>query len=182
MHGRRLRAFASSIIVASGVVLLTVGPSAAATCTLTAPATAPIGSPLTISATGFPASAAVDVSITVEGKTPDTFTTQSDAAGTFEINFQPEASDKGLMSVVARSGAGCTAQVEIAVGVPASQSTPAPTADGGVDAAGGAPPPTTDAAPALTGTTGQGSAIWLGLLLLALGIGGLIVSKPVRSR
>jgi hypothetical protein len=182
MHERRLRAFVTSIIVASGVILLTVGPGVAATCTLTAPSSAPIGSPLIISATGFPASAAVDISITVEGKTPDTFTTQSDAAGTFKINLQPEASDKGLTSVVASSGAGCTAQVEIAVGIPASESTPEPIAGGGVEAGSGAPPPTTDAAPALTGATGQGTAIWLGLLLLALGIGGLIVSKPARSR
>ena len=180
MHAGRLRALVSSIFVASGVILLAVVPGAAATCTLTAPATAAIGSPLTISATGFPASAAVDISITVEGKTPDTFTTQSDAAGTFKINLQPEASDKGLTSVVASSGAGCTAQIEIAVGIPAS--TPEPTDDSGVAAASGGPPPTTDAAPALAGAAGQGTAIWFGLLLLALGIGGLIVSKPVRSR
>jgi hypothetical protein len=180
MHARRLRAFVGSIIVSSGVILLTVGPGAAATCTLTAPASVAIGSALTISASGFPASAAVDISITVEGKTPDTFTTQSDAGGSFEINLQPEASDKGLTSVVASSGSACTAQVEIAVGIPAS--TPEPTADGGVEAGSGSPPPTTDAAPALTSTTGQGTAIWLGLVLLALGIAGLIVSKPVRSR
>ena len=109
-------------------------------------------------------------------------------SGKFAINLQPEASDKGLTSVTASSGAGCTAQVEIAIGIPASAETPAPTDDGGVAAAGGgttgggAPPPRTDAASTLTGASGQGTAIWLGLLLLALGIGGLIVSKPARSR
>lgn len=180
MHARRLRALVSSVIVSSGVILLTVGPGAAATCTLTAPASVAIGSTLTISASGFPASTAVDISITIEGKTPDTFTTQSNAAGTFELNLQPEPSDQGLTTVVATSGADCTAQVEIAVGTTAS--TPKPTRDSGVAAGGEAPPPTTDAAPALTGTTGQGTAIWLGLVLLALGLGGLIASKPVRSR
>lgn len=179
MHAGRLRALVSSILVSSGFILLTVGPGAAATCTLTAPASVAIGSDLTISASGFPASSAVDISITIEGKTPDTFTTQSDAAGTFEINLQLEASDKGLTTVVASAGAGCKAQVEVAVGT--TVSTPEPTTDSGVAAGGGAPP-TTDAAPALTGSTGPGSAIWLGLLLLAIGIGGLIVSKPVRSR
>jgi hypothetical protein len=180
MHARRLRALVSSIIVSSGVILLTVGPSAAATCSLSAPASVAIGSALTISATGFPASAAIDISITVEGKAPDTFTTQSDPTGKFQINLQPEAADQGMTTVKAASGADCTAEVVVAVGV--TPSTPEPTVDSGVAAGGGAPPPTTDAAPALTGTTGPGTAIWLGLLLVALGIGGLIVSKPARSR
>jgi hypothetical protein len=180
MHARRLRALLSSIIVSGGVVLLTVGPSAAATCGLSAPASVAIGSALTISATGFPVSAPVDISITIEGKAPDTFTTQSDPTGKFAINLQPEAADQGMTTVTATSGTDCTAQAVIAVGV--APSTPEPTDDGGVAAGGGAPPPTTDAAPALTSTTGQGTAIWLGLLLFALGIGGLIVSKPARSR
>ena len=179
MHARRLRAFISSALVASWVVLLTVGPSAAATCTVTAPASVAIGAALLIEGAGFPASTGIDVSITIDGGSPDQFTAQSDASGAFKVDLTPEASEAGSWTVVATAGAGCSAHVVIAVG--ASVATPE-ASDEGTAAAASAPPPTTDAAPVLTGTTGQGSAIWLGLVLLGLGIGGLVVSKPARSR
>lgn len=187
MNARRFRALLSSIIVSSGVILLTVGPGAAATCTLAAPASVAIGTALSISGTGFPANTGVDVSITIDGGAPDTFTAQSDAGGAFSVDLTPEASEAGSWTVVATAGAGCSGQVVIEVGTP--NPTPEPSSDGGAagetagEAAGAtAPPPTTDTASALTGTAGQGTAIWLGLVLLALGIGGLIVTKPVRSR
>ena len=175
----RGRAFVGSSIVSTGLLLLTVGPAGAATCTLTAPASVAIGDALTVEGSGFPASTAIDVTITVADASPDTFTTQSDAAGTFAVVLTTEPSDKGQTTVAATAGPGCSDQVVISVGEPADV-TPQPSRDGAVAASSGAPP--TDAVSMLTGAVSQGNAAWLGLVLLSLGIGGLILTKPARSR
>jgi len=183
MDGRRIRALGTSMFLISGVLSVAVSPTAAATCTLTAPASVAIGSALTIEGAGFPASTAVDVSITIEGGSPDEFTAQSGAAGTFAINLTPEESEKGDWTVTATAGAGCSAQVVIKVGTSSGGATPGPSNDGAAGAGAGSPPPRTDSAPvSLTGATGPGISLWLALSLLSAGIGGLILTKPARGR
>lgn len=181
MHALRIRSLVSSILLLGALLGIAASPTAAATCTLTAPASAEIGARLTIAASGFPASAPVEVSVTIEGQAPDTFTTQSDAAGAFEINLMPEAADRGQTTVAATAGAGCSASVVIAVGT--APVAPAPEASDAGVAGAGAEPPTTDGASlgaAPTGLTGAGA--WLALILLAAGIGGLLLTRPARSR
>jgi hypothetical protein len=181
MHASRIRSLIGSVLLLGGLLGIAASPTSAATCTLTAPASAAIGSRLTVSAAGFPASAPVEVSITIEGKTPDTFTTQSDASGAFEINLMPEASDRGQTTVAATAGAGCAAEVVIAVGT--APLTPTPEAsDAGVAGAGAEPPRTDGASPSADATPMTGVGVWLAFILLAAGIGGLLLTRPVRSR
>ena len=150
----------------------------AASCTLTAPETVEIGSPITIAGSGFPASTSVDVSLTIEGGSPDTFSVVSDSGGTFQINLTPEASDEGITTVIATAGPGCTAQVVFAAG--GSVAIPEPTQDAGDTGAA----PRTDAAP------GPGpwapsarTTLWLlAFLTLAVGVAGLVVTRHGRRR
>lgn len=178
MHARWSRAFVGSIFFSTWIILLTVGPTGAATCTLAAPASVAIGASLTVEGSGYPASTAVDVTVTLEGGSPDSFTTQSDPAGTFQVILTTEPSDKGQTTVVATAGAGCSDQVVIAVGEPAVVA-PQPTVDG---TAAGSGAPSTDTAAGIAAAGGAANAIWFGLLLLSLGAGGLLLTRPARSR
>jgi hypothetical protein len=186
MHGRRTRALITSAFLLSGVASVAVSPVAAATCTLTAPASVSIGSTLTIDGSGFPASTAVDVSITIEGGSPDEFSAQSDATGAFQISLTPEAADAGMTTVVASAGAGCSAQVVVAVGTTTGGGTPEPTEAGaagaGAEPSGGQPPTTDGVSASQTAPASSGVAAWLALILLSAGIGGLLLTRPARSR
>jgi len=186
MHGRRTRALITSAFLVSGVVSVAVSPVGAATCTLTGPASVSIGSTLTIEGAGFPASTAVDVSITIEGGSPDEFSAQSDSAGAFQINLMPEAADEGITTVVASAGAGCSAQVVVAVGTTAEGGAPEPS-DAGAAGEGsestGAQPPATDGDPLAPSTRARpGVTAWLALILLSAGIGGLLFTRSARRR
>jgi hypothetical protein len=179
MEARRARILIASIGISAMALAVWATPVAAA-CALSAPDTVDIGSPLVVEGSGFPASSTVDVSITVDGGTPDEFSVQTDASGGLLINLTPESSDAGLTTIVASSGAGCTVQVVVGVGVPAP--TDAPVATGGTAEADS--PPRTDAAdPASMSSPFTLSPAWLlaGFLFL-VGVGGLYATRPVRRR
>jgi len=178
MAAGRVRVLVGSVFSAALVMSLFVTPAAAA-CALSAPAAVDIGSPLTITGSGFPASSTVDVSMTIDGGSPDEFTVPSDASGTIAFSLTPEAIDAGMTTVVASSGADCTAEAVIAVGVEATTETPEST-----DAGGGATAPRTDGIPASPDNPGgTSSRPWLmASLLFLLGLGGLYATRPARSR
>jgi hypothetical protein len=183
MDTRRARILVATIFSVSLAIPLLVAPAAAATCTLAAPGTVAIGTPLAIQGSGFPASSTVDVSLTVEGGSPDQFTVQSDASGAFQINLTPEAADAGKTTVVATAGAVCTAQVTFTVGASGGTATPKPT-QAGAGAGAATTAPRTDAEAAVEGgTSGPAPTAWqLALLMLFLGLGGLMATLPARSR
>jgi hypothetical protein len=179
MNLRQLRIVVGSISSATLLLSVFVTPVAAA-CALSGPASVDIGSALTITGSGFPATTTVDVSMTVDGGSPDEFTVESDGVGGFAINLTPEAADAGLTTVVATAGAGCTAQVIIGVGVPAPAVTAQPTSD--AEAADA--PPRTDA-DAITTSSAPAShpAAWLlAAIMILLGLGGLFATRPARNR
>lgn len=185
MDARRPRILVVTIFSVLLATPLLVAPAAAATCTLAAPATVAIGTPLAIVGSGFPASSTVDVSLTIEGGSPDQFTAQSDANGAFQINLIPEAADAGTTTVVATAGAGCTARVVFTVGASTAAATPEPEpTEAGATADAEAPAPRTDvAATVRAGATGAPLTAWLvAVLMLAVGLGGLIATRPARSR
>lgn len=186
MMGRRTRQI-STLTVAGGLLALVVtAPAAAADCVLSAPSTVDIGSDLAIEGSGFPANAAVDVSISIEGGPTDDLAVQSNASGAFTINLTPESADEGVTTVVATSGPDCRAEVVIGVGVPA------PAAASGGEAAGESAPDaggTEAGAPRTDGVSGAPTSgerplvLWLlAGALIGLGIGGRYASRPSRSR
>lgn len=183
MDARRARILVVTVFSVSLLTPLLVVPAAAATCTLTAPATGAIGTPLAIAGSGFPASTSVDISLTIEGGSPDEFTAQSDANGAFQINLTPEAADEGTTTVVATAGAGCTAQVVFTVGDSSATVTPEPT-EAPAGAGAEATPPRSDAAATVPArTTGAPLTAWVvAVVMLAFGVGGLIATRPARSR
>jgi hypothetical protein len=182
MDATRARIRVAAVLSASLVIPLLASPAAAATCTLSAPATVAIGAQLVIKGSGFPASASVDIAISIDGGSPDEFTVQSDGTGAFEINLTPEAADAGQTTVVATAGSDCTAQVVIAVGVAPATSAPAPTDTGAGEGSEGTPP-RTDATAVVEAASGAPASVWLmATLLFFLGLGGLIVTRPARSR
>lgn len=182
MIARRLRRISTLTVGGGLLALLFAAPAAAADCVLSAPATVDIGSNLAIAGSGFPASTAVDVSISIEGGATDDLTVQSNASGAFTLNLTPESADQGVTTVVATSGADCRAEVVIGVGVPA------PAAEGGDEAAGeaggaGAGAPRTDSVFGGAPTGERPLVLWLVAgVLLGLGIGGRYASRPARSR
>jgi hypothetical protein len=163
-------------------------PAAAAACALSAPAYINVGTQLTVAGTGFPASANVDITITVAGGSPDGFSIQSDAAGAFQIVSTPEALDIGATTVEAAAGSSCTARVTytvLAAGATPPPATPKPTDEsGGGDTGGtGAAPgaPRTDAQG--FGSTGAGLGTWaLAFALVAIGGASLLLTRSPRRR
>ena len=189
MDAKRARILVVTIFSVSLLTPLSVAPAAAATCTLTAPATVAVGTPLGIVGSGFPASSSVDISLTLEGSSPDEFAVQSDASGTFQISLTPEAADAGKTTVVATAGAGCTAQVVFTVGGSGGAVTPKPTqapelTEAPAGAGAEATPPRSDAAATVQArTTATPLTAWLvAVLMLVIGLGGLIATRPARSR
>lgn len=201
MDARRV-GFASATVIASLFALLLAAPVAVAAdgCTLTAPATVKVGTPLSINGSGFPVSSSVDISLTLAGGTPDEFAVQSDAGGAFVISLTPEPEDVGSTTVVAKAGTVCTAQVTFTVTgaapTPAPTPTPAPssgteaTAAPGGDVGGAtggngeATPPRSDTTVTAAGpSAGPSPTLWaLALIILAIGVGGLVVTGRSRSR
>lgn len=180
MDARRVRILVGSICSAGMLMSLLVTPAAAA-CALSAPDSVDIGSPLNIQGSGFPASTTVDVSITIEGGSPDEFTVQSDASGGFAIGLTPEAADTGITTVVASAGADCTAQTVIAVGVDVVAETPEPTAE--AEGVGAAPPRSDGEDLGQDRAPGASTLPWLmGGLMFLLGIGGVYATRPARKR
>jgi hypothetical protein len=177
MAVRQTRILIGSILLA-GFLLPAFAAPVAAACGLSAPASVAIGSLLEIHGSGFPADAIVEVSISIEGGASDEFTVPSDGNGAFVISFTPEAADTGLTTVTASTGAACTADAVIGVGVPA------PTAPQGSESGGtGAAAPPTDGLgnPGLGDTTSSRPWVLAGVLFV-IGLGGLYLTRPARSR
>lgn len=181
MDARRVRILTGSVFAATLMLSAFAAPVAAA-CALNAPASVDIGSPLTIEGSGFPANATVDISITIEGGSPDEFTTASDATGAFAINFTPEAADAGLTTVAASGGSGCSVQSVIAVGIEVAPApvapAPAATDEPGAEDA----PPRTDGLEAPVASSSASGPWLLASVLFVLGLGGLYLTRPARSR
>ncbi len=184
MIAGRARMLSASLL---GIALLlpsSVVPTSAATCTLNAPATVNVGMPLDIKGADFPASSTIDVSIGLEGATPDEFSVQSDSGGAFTISLTPELSDVGKTTVVATAGSACTAQAVFTVTGTATTPTPvatpsprepAPTAAGR--------PPRTDTEPRVPGAPNGPMTTWaLALVVLLIGAGGVLTTRRARQR
>lgn len=182
MDARRVRILIASVGTATLLMSVAATPVAAA-CALNAPDSVDIGSQLIITGSGFPASTNVDVSLTIEGGAPDEFSVRSDASGSLQITLTPEAADAGITTVAATSGADCTVQVVVAVGVPVPTVSPEPPSGGTDGVTSGGPAPRTDADLASGTTSGAPSTGWLlASLLLLIGVGGRYATRPVRHR
>jgi len=207
MLGRGLRAFIAASMSVGLFVVVAAPQVSGATCTLTAPATVAVGTPMTISGSGFPASTSVDISLTLEGGTADEFAVQSDTGGAFQINLTPEPQDAGKTTVVATAGTTCSAQAIFTVTTPTPTATPKPTAtqkptatpkpttapkptataapDGSAAGvtSGNATPPRTDEAPRpAERPSGVPLASWvLAGLVLVIGVGSLIATRRARG-
>jgi hypothetical protein len=201
MDSRRA-GYASVPVIASLLLLLLAAPAADAAdgCTLTAPATVKVGTPMNIDGSGFPASSTIDISLTLEGGTPDEFPVQSDTSGAFRLSLTPEPEDVGTTTVVATAGTVCTARTAFTVTgatpTPAPTATPAPSSssapgattspggDVGGAAGGAASPPRSDTSVEAAGSSWQTSpTLWaLALLVLSLGVAGLILTRQSARR
>lgn len=187
MNAGRARILSATVLGLGLLIPLSVVPAAAATCALGAPATVKVGTPLAIVGSGFPASTSIDISIGLEGATPDQFSVQSDGAGAFLISLTPEPADAGKTTVVAMAGTTCSAQAVFTV--TGATATPAPSPEAttrprasGAGATGN--PPRTDAATASVGRTEDMPPIgWaLALLMVLLGVSGLLITRRTVGR
>ncbi len=183
MDTKRARTLAGSTFMLGLLVSAWVSPVAAADCALSAPATVRVGTPLAINGSGFPVSAAIDVTLTIKGGTPDQFTVTSDAAGAFRISLTPEKADLGKTTVVATAGSTCSAQVIYTIVAAAPTATAAPRASAAT-ASGRPIAPRTDAAPpAGDRSPGERLDAWLlAVAVVVIGTCGLVATRPRRSR
>jgi hypothetical protein len=161
-------------------------PTAAATCSLSAPSGVRVGDTLSIRGTGFPVSTTIDVSLTLDGSSPDAFTVDSTPSGTIEFSLTPEAVDEGRTTVVATAGSSCSATaVFVVVGANATlppEPTAAPVDSGAAGTAGGGTAPRTDTPSALA-PPGLPSTLWpLAALGLIIGACGLIATRRDQGR
>ena len=178
MDALRGRILVASAFVAVLLGMTLVAPVAAAECALTAPATGRVGIVFAVDGSGFPASATIDIELTVEGGNADEFSIQSDPSGAFEISLTPEAVDEGETTIIASAGSTCTAQITFEI---LGENEPAPTAEPTAEATAAASPdaPRTDVVRGshIDGEDGQGA--WSGgLFLMMLGVLGLLASRP----
>jgi hypothetical protein len=185
MIAGRARILSATILGLGLLVPICVLPATAATCALSAPATVQVGSPLAILGSGFPVSSSIDVSIGLQGATPDQFAVQSDGAGAFQINLTPEFADVGTTTVLASAGTTCSAQAVFAVTGATASPTPeatAPPGGSGNDASGA--PPRTDVAIVVTDKAANVPSIgWaLALLTLLIGLAGALVTRRTGGR
>lgn len=185
MVARHVRILVGSVFSATLLACSLVVPVAAAECVLVAPATANVGSPLTIEGTGFPVSSQVDIALSVQGGPSDAFTVQSSANGELHINLTPEDTDAGVTTVTATAGSTCTAEVVFTV-LGVGETAPPTTEPDGSAAGEGAEPtaPRTDLSSVQGELTASlpGSAWFLALLILAIGMWGLIAGRSARRR
>lgn len=178
MDARHARLLGVTTVMLTLAFPLVVGSALAATCAMTAPGTAEIGTPIAIEGSGFPASTGIDVSLAIEGGATDNFTVQSDASGAFLISLTPESADVGKTTVAAIAGTTCSAQVEYTV--LGAGETIAPTA---APAAGGATAPHTDATSTRRGTVELPlTALVIGILSFVIGTGGVIATRQAKRR
>jgi hypothetical protein len=188
MDSPRIRITGLAIVACGLLMGLTTLPVAAAGgCSLTAPNAIRVGDPLSITGSGFPATWMVDVSLTLDGGSPDAFTVDSTAGGDIQITLTPEAADIGHTTVVATANSTCSATVEFTVvGATATlppERTATPGDDSGTGSNGGGTAPRTDsAAPGAAGSDALPPTAWLiGVLSLLIGIAGLVATRPARG-
>jgi hypothetical protein len=155
-------------------------PVVAATCALSAPSAVNVGAALNVNGTGFPASAAVDIEMTLDAAAFDSFTVQSDSSGAVLISLTPEAADEGELAITATSGSSCSTQVVVDV-LPAGAALPAPEATGETAGeSGGAP--RTDSKLVRPGDNVSVVPISLaGWVFIAFGVVGLLATAPRRQ-
>jgi hypothetical protein len=183
MDASRERVLLASVVVAGLVLVSWVVPAAAADCALNAPASVRVGTTQVITGSGFPASSAVDVELTVEGGNPDALSVQSSQSGAFEITLTPEAIDIGHTTVVAKAGTTCTATVDFTVVGANATLLPEPTAAPAGGSSGGGKAPRTDSAAALAELRASPPTAWIvGILSLLIGIAGVVATRPARGR
>lgn len=160
--------------------------AAAGGCSLAAPFALRVGEPLNVTGSGFPASTTVDVSLTLDGGSPDAFTVDSTAGGEIQISLTPEAADIGHTVVNASAGSACSATAEFTVVGANATLPPEPTAapgdQSGTGSSGSGSPPRTDATTGATGNALPPTAWAIGILSLLIGIGGLVATRPARGR
>lgn len=181
MDSRRIRILLGPGIAAGLLATLFAAPVAAAECALTAPAAVNVGNALTIEGTGFPASASVDIELSIDGTAVDSFTQQSDARGNLQISLTPEDADLGSTRVVATAGSTCTAEVTYVV-LAVGETLP-PTPEPESVAGAGATAPRTDAVDiAGSPDAARGITAALAIVLLAVGAAGLISTRATGKR
>jgi hypothetical protein len=182
MDGRRARLICSAAAWLALTIPLIASPVAAASCTISAPASVKVGTPVTIGGSGFPELTSVDISIGRERSTPAQFTVQSDSAGAFTLSLTPEQSEIGQTTVVATSGASCSAQALFTVGTATPVASAKPAVSGAANASSpGAPtsPPKTDSlSQSIGGNTRVPVLAWaLALTMVLVGVSGLIATR-----
>lgn len=181
----RARVLSAAVLGLGLLIPIAVVPATAATCSLSAPTTTRVGDPLAIVGSGFPPSSSVDISIALEGVTPDQFSAQSDAAGAFTIRLTPEPADAGRTTVVATAGATCSVQavftVTLATATPTPEATPTQSKP---SARATSAPPRTEAAPTAARKTSDVLPIgWtLALLILVIGLSGTMLTRRAKGR
>ena len=174
MDVQRARVLSAIIVGIALLVSLFAVPASAAGCSLSAPFAVRVGDPVDIVGSGFPASTTVDVSLTLNGGTPDELTVDSSQDGGFHINLTPEAADTGTTVVQAKAGTTCTATVTMTVVAANATLPPEPTASPQAEGPGDSgTPPRTDAAARSTATTsGVAPTTWvMAILILVVGLG-----------
>lgn len=185
MDTRRVRILAGSALAASLLTWIWVGAAVAADCLLSGPAAVNVGTQLTITGAGFPASSSVDISLSVAGGSSDAFTVQSNTEGALQINLIPEATDAGVTTIKATSGPDCSAQLVVTV-LGAGQTlppTPSP-ASAGAGASAEATAPRTDVAGGSTSDLAATTTnLWLGAaLILGIGLSGVVATRVTWGR
>ncbi len=184
MDARRARLLAGLTVLANLLAASLAAPTAAADCTLSAPAYVNVGTQITIDGAGFPASAAVDISLKLQGGASDEFTVQSDGTGALQFAFTPEGLDIGVSTVQATSGSACNAEVTytvLAAGATPPPATPEPANSSGTGAEPGAPPTDSDARATIVGAPAVVSWGFV-FSLVATGCLGLFLTRRARRR
>lgn len=185
MMARRALMLCAWILGLALLLPTSVVPASAATCRLSVPTTVKVGTPIAIVGSGFPAFAAIDVSIGLEHATPDQLAVESDRAGAFTISLTPEPADEGRTTVHATAGTACSVQAVFTVTsasvVPTPVATPSPHQTGAGATSG---PPPTDAAPTTVGQVAIGpTTLWvLALVILLIGCGGVMTTRRIGQR
>jgi hypothetical protein len=185
MIASRARILSTTVLGLALLIPFSVVPVTAATCALSAPATVHVGDPLAILGSGFPVSSSIDISIGLQGATPDQFSIQSDEAGAFTISLTPEPADVGETTVLATAGATCSAQAVFTVtGVTATPTPKATVAPSESGPGATSNPPRTDTTPTAGRKTLDAPAIgWeLALLTLFIGLSGVMLTRRERGR
>jgi hypothetical protein len=165
-------------------------PISAATCALSAPSSVTVGATVTISGSGFPAGATVNIAMTINGGSPDRFTVQADGAGAITMQLTPETADIGQTTVDASVQGGCSATVGFEVLDPNATPRPKPTAapaaapTAAAAGEGNGPAPRTDTLSDIGAlpSTGVPMGLVVAVIVFVIGFGGFLTTRPARRQ